>query len=235
MAHCLFLQVFVEVYNLTADPFQLSNIAKSIDQEVLEKMNHRLMMLQSCSGQSCRTPGVYDSKSVLPYHFNIQHSLGIVVKLNNSNCFLTYFSPVTVPPGLGLILGWCSAASSLTGTNCDRRWSRAWSGLTEEDQWRERIKGTEKQAPLLPLYPDVHPKTPSLSSSDEVIRVRQGTKHTRHFQTGWPSDIIHIRSWLTSVRTFTSYSCLFWINLYFCCFDFNNNTEYFKYGLYFKF
>uniref|UniRef100_A0A8C1QCP7 N-acetylglucosamine-6-sulfatase n=1 Tax=Cyprinus carpio TaxID=7962 RepID=A0A8C1QCP7_CYPCA len=54
--------VFVEVYNLTADPFQLSNIAKSIDQEVLEKMNHRLMMLQSCSGRSCRTPGVYDSQ-----------------------------------------------------------------------------------------------------------------------------------------------------------------------------
>ncbi|XP_054624412.1 N-acetylglucosamine-6-sulfatase isoform X2 [Dunckerocampus dactyliophorus] len=55
-------EVFVEVYNLTADPFQLSNIAKSIDQEVLEKMNHRLMMLQSCSGQSCRTPGVYDAR-----------------------------------------------------------------------------------------------------------------------------------------------------------------------------
>lgn len=56
---CL-LQVFVEVYNVTADPYQLTNIAKTIDQEVLEKMNHRLMMLQSCSGQSCRTPGVYD-------------------------------------------------------------------------------------------------------------------------------------------------------------------------------
>ncbi|XP_062862609.1 N-acetylglucosamine-6-sulfatase [Trichomycterus rosablanca] len=55
-------EVFVEVYNLTADPFQLTNIAKTIDQEVLEKMNHRLMMLQSCSGQSCRTPGVYDSR-----------------------------------------------------------------------------------------------------------------------------------------------------------------------------
>lgn len=54
-------QVFVEVYNLTADPFELTNIAKSIDQEVLEKMNHRLMMLQSCSGASCRMPGVYDS------------------------------------------------------------------------------------------------------------------------------------------------------------------------------
>ncbi|KAJ8381975.1 hypothetical protein SKAU_G00027530 [Synaphobranchus kaupii] len=55
-------EVFVEVYNLTADPFQLTNIAKTIDQEVLEKMNHRLMMLQSCSGPSCRTPGVYDSR-----------------------------------------------------------------------------------------------------------------------------------------------------------------------------
>lgn len=55
-------EVFVEVYNVTADPFQLSNIARSIDQEVLEKMNHRLMMLQSCSGLSCRTPGVYDTR-----------------------------------------------------------------------------------------------------------------------------------------------------------------------------
>ncbi|XP_031169564.1 N-acetylglucosamine-6-sulfatase [Sander lucioperca] len=55
-------EVFVEVYNVTADPYQLTNIAKTIDQEVLEKMNHRLMMLQSCSGQSCRTPGVYDPR-----------------------------------------------------------------------------------------------------------------------------------------------------------------------------
>ncbi|XP_059894619.1 N-acetylglucosamine-6-sulfatase [Gadus macrocephalus] len=62
-------EVFVEVYNVTADPFQLANIAKTIDQEVLEKMNHRLMMLQSCSGASCRTPGVYDSR----YHFDPSH------------------------------------------------------------------------------------------------------------------------------------------------------------------
>lgn len=55
-------EVFVEVYNVTADPYQLTNIAKTIDKEVLEKMNHRLMMLQSCSGQSCRTPGVYDPR-----------------------------------------------------------------------------------------------------------------------------------------------------------------------------
>ncbi|XP_041111302.1 N-acetylglucosamine-6-sulfatase-like [Polyodon spathula] len=54
-------EVFVEVYNMTADPFQLTNIAKSIDQEVLEKMNHRLMMLQSCWGPSCRSAGVFDS------------------------------------------------------------------------------------------------------------------------------------------------------------------------------
>lgn len=58
------LQVFVEVYNMTSDPFQLKNIAKTIDQEVLEKMNHRLMMLQSCAAQSCRTFGVYDPRSV---------------------------------------------------------------------------------------------------------------------------------------------------------------------------
>ncbi|KAH1185192.1 N-acetylglucosamine-6-sulfatase [Mauremys mutica] len=53
-------EVFVEVYNLTADPHQLTNIAKTIDQEILEKMNYRLMMLQSCSGATCRTPGVFD-------------------------------------------------------------------------------------------------------------------------------------------------------------------------------
>lgn len=50
-------EVFVEVYNLTADPHQLNNIAKSIDPELLGKMNYRLMMLQSCSGPTCRTPG----------------------------------------------------------------------------------------------------------------------------------------------------------------------------------
>ncbi|KAF3826045.1 hypothetical protein GH733_006159 [Mirounga leonina] len=52
--------VFVEVYNLTADPDQITNIAKSIDPELLGKMNYRLMMLQSCSGPTCRTPGVFD-------------------------------------------------------------------------------------------------------------------------------------------------------------------------------
>uniref|UniRef100_A0A3Q2FPE8 N-acetylglucosamine-6-sulfatase n=1 Tax=Cyprinodon variegatus TaxID=28743 RepID=A0A3Q2FPE8_CYPVA len=57
-------EVFVEVYNVTADPYQLKNIAKTIEQEVLEKMNHRLMMLQSCSGQTCRTPGVYHPRCV---------------------------------------------------------------------------------------------------------------------------------------------------------------------------
>ncbi|XP_077565516.1 N-acetylglucosamine-6-sulfatase [Stigmatopora nigra] len=55
-------EVFVEVYNLTADPFQLDNIAKTIDQEVLEKMNHRLMMLQSCAGQTCRDAGAYHAR-----------------------------------------------------------------------------------------------------------------------------------------------------------------------------
>ncbi|MEE6480459.1 hypothetical protein FKM82_012579 [Ascaphus truei] len=56
------VSVFVEVYNLTADPNQLTNIAKTIDKEILEKMNHRLMMLQSCSGASCHTPGVFDPR-----------------------------------------------------------------------------------------------------------------------------------------------------------------------------
>nr|XP_058936331.1 N-acetylglucosamine-6-sulfatase isoform X2 [Kogia breviceps] len=56
------VSVFVEVYNLTADPHQINNIAKSIDPELLGKMNYRLMMLQSCSGPTCRTPGVFDPR-----------------------------------------------------------------------------------------------------------------------------------------------------------------------------
>ncbi|KAL6057969.1 hypothetical protein STEG23_015837 [Scotinomys teguina] len=56
-------EVFVEVYNITADPDQITNIAKSIDPELLGKMNYRLMMLQSCSGPTCRTPGVSDPGS----------------------------------------------------------------------------------------------------------------------------------------------------------------------------
>ncbi|XP_072309833.1 N-acetylglucosamine-6-sulfatase [Eucyclogobius newberryi] len=68
-------EVFVEVYNMTADPFQLTNVAKSIEQEVLEKMNRRLMILQSCSGQSCRTPGVYDPRYKFdPRQMFINHS-----------------------------------------------------------------------------------------------------------------------------------------------------------------
>ncbi|KAK7891837.1 hypothetical protein WMY93_023800 [Mugilogobius chulae] len=68
-------EVFVEVYNMTADPFQLTNVARSIEQEVLEKMNRRLMMLQSCSGQSCRTPGVYDPRYKFdPRQMFINHS-----------------------------------------------------------------------------------------------------------------------------------------------------------------
>lgn len=58
------LQLCAEVYNVTADPYQLTNIAHTVDHEVLEKMNHRLMMLQSCAGHSCRTPGVYDPRCV---------------------------------------------------------------------------------------------------------------------------------------------------------------------------
>ncbi|KAG8439634.1 hypothetical protein GDO86_005712 [Hymenochirus boettgeri] len=70
LQYCEFddLEVFVEVYNLTADPNQLTNIAKTIDKEILEKMNHRLMILQSCYGASCHTPGVFDPR----YRFDPQ-------------------------------------------------------------------------------------------------------------------------------------------------------------------
>lgn len=86
--YCCLLQVFVEVYNMTADPFQLKNIAKTIDQEVLEKMNHRLMMLQSCAAQSCRTPGVYDPRSVWNHYASVCHLTKTVTSAKYEKLFL---------------------------------------------------------------------------------------------------------------------------------------------------
>uniref|UniRef100_UPI00398E9AEB glucosamine (N-acetyl)-6-sulfatase (Sanfilippo disease IIID), b n=1 Tax=Pristiophorus japonicus TaxID=55135 RepID=UPI00398E9AEB len=48
-------EFFVEVYNLTSDPHQLTNIAKTVDPSLLVKMNQRLIKLESCSGNDCRT------------------------------------------------------------------------------------------------------------------------------------------------------------------------------------
>ncbi|XP_060107814.1 N-acetylglucosamine-6-sulfatase-like [Heteronotia binoei] len=48
-------QAFVEVYNLTSDPHQLLNIAKTVDPSLLEQMNQRLIKFQACSGASCRS------------------------------------------------------------------------------------------------------------------------------------------------------------------------------------
>ncbi|XP_019937835.1 glucosamine (N-acetyl)-6-sulfatase (Sanfilippo disease IIID), b isoform X1 [Paralichthys olivaceus] len=45
---------FVEVYNLTSDPYQLENIVKKVDPVILQTMNQRLIELQSCKGDSCR-------------------------------------------------------------------------------------------------------------------------------------------------------------------------------------
>ncbi|XP_077661804.1 N-acetylglucosamine-6-sulfatase-like isoform X3 [Eretmochelys imbricata] len=47
-------QAFVELYNLTADPQQLRNVAQSVDPTLLEALNQRLIKLQACAGPSCR-------------------------------------------------------------------------------------------------------------------------------------------------------------------------------------
>eukprot|EP00062_Callorhinchus_milii_P021310 gi/632977891/ref/XP_007905600.1/ PREDICTED: N-acetylglucosamine-6-sulfatase-like [Callorhinchus milii] len=47
-------ETFVEVYNLTSDPHQLKNIAKTVNPSLLVKMNQRLIKLESCSGYDCR-------------------------------------------------------------------------------------------------------------------------------------------------------------------------------------
>ncbi|XP_064421777.1 N-acetylglucosamine-6-sulfatase-like [Latimeria chalumnae] len=46
---------FVEVYNMTSDPYQLKNIAKLVDPTLLMKMNKRLIKFQSCAAASCRS------------------------------------------------------------------------------------------------------------------------------------------------------------------------------------
>ncbi|XP_066495449.1 N-acetylglucosamine-6-sulfatase-like [Tiliqua scincoides] len=46
---------FVEVYNMTSDPHQLLNVAKTVDPSLLEQMNQRLIKLQACSGASCHS------------------------------------------------------------------------------------------------------------------------------------------------------------------------------------
>ena len=44
----------MEVYNLTADQDQLSNIAKTMDPNILLQLNQRLIQLAVCSGKACR-------------------------------------------------------------------------------------------------------------------------------------------------------------------------------------
>ncbi|XP_074838037.1 N-acetylglucosamine-6-sulfatase-like [Carettochelys insculpta] len=46
-------QAFVELYNLTSDPHQLSNLARSVEPSLLEALNQRLTKLQACAGPSC--------------------------------------------------------------------------------------------------------------------------------------------------------------------------------------
>ncbi|XP_061430140.1 N-acetylglucosamine-6-sulfatase-like [Lethenteron reissneri] len=49
-------QATVELYNVTADAHQLTNIVKAVDPNLLVSMNQRLMALQSCVGAACRKP-----------------------------------------------------------------------------------------------------------------------------------------------------------------------------------
>lgn len=62
LQYCEFsdLENFVEVYNMTSDPHQLTNIVSTLKKEqpeLLQSMNQRLIQLQACAGGSCRAPG----------------------------------------------------------------------------------------------------------------------------------------------------------------------------------
>lgn len=67
-------EVFVEIYNVTADPFQLRNIKATFDEDVQAKLSQRLMKLESCAGPSCRTPGLFHHSH--RYHFDAPHRFG---------------------------------------------------------------------------------------------------------------------------------------------------------------
>lgn len=47
------------MYNLSKDPHQLSNIAHSIDPQILMAQNKRLVELSICQGPSCRSAEPY--------------------------------------------------------------------------------------------------------------------------------------------------------------------------------
>ncbi|CAH1783660.1 unnamed protein product, partial [Owenia fusiformis] len=57
LVYCQFSdsESFVEVYDLKKDPYQLNNLAKTIDPKLLAKQNQRLIQLSVCQGDSCRT------------------------------------------------------------------------------------------------------------------------------------------------------------------------------------
>lgn len=65
-------QVFVEIYNVTADPFQLRNIKATFDEDVQAKLSQRLMKLESCAGPSCRTPGLFHHSHRSVPHGHVQ-------------------------------------------------------------------------------------------------------------------------------------------------------------------
>ncbi|XP_077970560.1 N-acetylglucosamine-6-sulfatase-like isoform X2 [Styela clava] len=66
--YCEFVdsETFVEVYNLTSDPNQLTNIKDTCDPQLLVRMNTRLIELGFCNGASCRSSGRYSKNE--PVH-----------------------------------------------------------------------------------------------------------------------------------------------------------------------
>ena len=61
-------QNFVEVYDLDKDPYQLENIASSIDPVLKQYMVDQLEKLQHCSGNSCKElQSFYDVDTRLIY------------------------------------------------------------------------------------------------------------------------------------------------------------------------
>ena len=66
----VFVQSYIEVYDLLKDPFQLKNIRDSADPNLLLELNKRLLQLSVCSGVTCH---VLDSpRPYAPPQFNRQ-------------------------------------------------------------------------------------------------------------------------------------------------------------------
>ena len=53
MCYNIWLQGFIEVYDMAKDPDQMVNLGRSMDPRKRIAQNHRLVRLATCAGKTC--------------------------------------------------------------------------------------------------------------------------------------------------------------------------------------